>query len=146
MALTLPVSNALSDNMCSSFSNSITGSTSLPSCPTTGTTVPIVDNIVSIPCTHVVQPITTTMSQFLLHTSTNIHSMQTRSKSGIYKPKVYTTVVALPNHFQEPSSIRQALQLPHWKMTMEAEYSALVRNGTWRLVPKIEGMHIVQNK
>ncbi|KAL6325086.1 hypothetical protein AAG906_022653 [Vitis piasezkii] len=122
MALTLPISNALS------------------------TMFPIVDNIVSIPCTHVVQPITTTMSQLLLYTSTNIHSMQTKSKRGIYKPKVYTTVVALPDHFQEPSSIRQALQLPHWKMTMEAEYSALVHNGTWRLVPKTEGIHIVQNK
>ncbi|KAL6333976.1 hypothetical protein AAG906_000027 [Vitis piasezkii] len=51
-----------------------------------------------------------------------------KSKSGIYKPRVYTAVVALPNHFQEPSSIRQALQLPHWKMAMEVEYSVLVRN------------------
>ena len=143
MALTLPVSNALSDNVCSSFSNSITGFTSLPFSPTTGTTVPIVDNIVSIPYTHVVQLITATMSQPLLHTSTNIHSMQTRSKSGIYKPKVYTAVIAFPDHFQEPSSIQQALQLPHWKMAIEVEYSTLVRNGTWRLVPKTEGMHIV---
>ena len=131
MALTLPVSNALSDNACSSFSNSTTGSASLPSCPATGTTVPIVDNIVSTPCTHDVQPITATMSQPLLHTSTNIHSMQTRSKSDIYKPKVYTTVVALPDHFQKPSNVRRALQLPYWKTTMEAEYSALV--GGWFL-------------
>ena len=29
---------------------------------------------------------------------------------------------------------------------MEAEYSTLVHNGTWRLVPKTEGIHIVQNK
>ena len=86
------------------------------------------------------------MSQPLLHTSTNIHSMQTMSKSGIYKPKVYTTIVALLDHFQEPSSVRQALQLPHWKIAMEAKYSTLVRNGTWQLVPKTEGMHIVQNK
>ncbi|KAL6338564.1 hypothetical protein AAG906_021279 [Vitis piasezkii] len=76
----------------------IKGFASLPSCPTTGTTVPIVDNI-------------------------------TRSKSGIYKPKVYIVVVALPDHFQEPSSVRQALQLPHRKTKMEVEYSALVRNG-----------------
>ena len=68
------------------------------------------------------------------------------SKSGIYKPKVYSTAVVLPNHFQEPSSVRQALQLPHWKTTMEVEYSALVHNGTWRLVPKTERMHIVLNK
>ncbi|RVW86614.1 hypothetical protein CK203_045650 [Vitis vinifera] len=54
MALTLPVSNALSNNACSSFSNSIIGSVSLPSCHATSTTVPIVDNIVSTPCTHVV--------------------------------------------------------------------------------------------
>ena len=129
-----------------SFSNSTTGSTSLLSCPATGTIVLIVDNIVSTPCTHVVQPIIATMSQPLLHTSTNINSMQTRSKSGIYKPKVYTTIVALLDHFQEPSSVQQALQLPHWKTTMEAEYSALVRNGTWRLVPKTKRMHIVLNK
>ncbi|RVW21785.1 Retrovirus-related Pol polyprotein from transposon RE2 [Vitis vinifera] len=77
MAQTLPVSNALSDNACSNFSNSTTGFASLPSCPTTGTTVPIVDNIVSITYMHIVQPITATMSQPLLHTSTNIHSMQT---------------------------------------------------------------------
>ena len=102
MALTLPASNALSDNVCSSFSNSTTGSASLPSCPATSTIVPIVDNIVSTTCTHVVQPITATMSQPLLHTSTNIHSMQTMSKSGIYKPKVYTAVVVLLDHFQEP--------------------------------------------
>ena len=29
---------------------------------------------------------------------------------------------------------------------MEVEYSALVHNGTWRLVPKTERMHIVLNK
>ena len=129
-----------------SFSNSTTSSASLLTCPATGTIVLIVDNIVSTPCTHVVQPIIATMSQPLLHTSTNINSMQTRSKSGIYKPKVYTIVVALLDHFQKPSSVRQALQLPHWKTIMEVEYSALVHNGTWRLVPKTERMHIVLNK
>ena len=86
------------------------------------------------------------MSQPLLHTSTNIHSMQTMSKSGIYKPKVYTAVVVLLDHFQEPLVFRQALQLPHWKTEMEAKYSAFVHNGTWWLVPKTEEMHIVQNK
>ena len=54
MALTLSVSNALSDNACSSFSNSTTGFASLPSYPATGTTVPIIDNMVSTPCMHVV--------------------------------------------------------------------------------------------
>ena len=49
----------------------------------------------------------------------------------------------LLDHFQEPSSVQQALQLPHWKMVMEVKYSTLVRNGTWQLVPKTEGMHIV---
>ncbi|RVW84143.1 Retrovirus-related Pol polyprotein from transposon RE2 [Vitis vinifera] len=105
-----------------------------PSCPATSTIVPIVDNIVSTTCTHVVQPITATMSQPLLHTSTNIHSMQTMSKSGIYKPKVYTAVVVLLDHFQEPLVFRQALQLPHWKITMEAKYSTFVRNA--KLVAK----------
>ncbi|RVW57333.1 Retrovirus-related Pol polyprotein from transposon RE2 [Vitis vinifera] len=67
-------------------------------------------------------------------TTVPIIDNMTMSKSGIYKPKVYSTVVALPNHFQEPSSVRQALQLPHWKTEMEAKYSAFVHNARSALV------------
>ncbi|KAL6311698.1 hypothetical protein AAG906_021701 [Vitis piasezkii] len=68
-----------------------------------GTTVPIVDNIVSTLCTHVVQPIIATMS----HLSSTL------------------LPIFILYYFQEPSSIRQALQLPHWKTAMKAEYSPL---------------------
>lgn len=57
----------------------------------------------------------------------NPHQMQTRAKSGIYKPKVYMAAV-------EPTSINEALQLEHWKSAMQDELLALQRNNTWTLV------------
>lgn len=60
-------------------------------------------------------------------TSTNKHHMQTRSKSGIYKPKAYSVS-------KELGTIQEALQNEHWKSTMRDEYMALLRNNTWTLV------------
>ncbi|KAL6312527.1 hypothetical protein AAG906_021235 [Vitis piasezkii] len=101
---------------------------SLPFYPVTSTIVPIVDNIVSTTCTHVVQPIIATMSQPLHHTSTNIHSMRQCLKVAFTNLR-FTAIVVLLDHFQEPLVFRQALQLPHRKITMEAKYSTFVHNG-----------------
>ncbi|KAK1650088.1 hypothetical protein QYE76_067893 [Lolium multiflorum] len=35
----------------------------------------------------------------------------------------------------EHADLRDALATPHWRASMEAEYSALILNGTWQLVP-----------
>lgn len=53
--------------------------------------------------------------------------MQTRAKSGIFKPKV------LLAHY-EPTSVKQALADPNWLAAMKEEYAALMRNNTWTLV------------
>lgn len=58
------------------------------------------------------------------------HTIQTRSKSGIYKPKAYSAV-SLPS---EPTSVAAALKHPQWKAAMQAEYDALLKNQTWSLV------------
>ena len=53
------------------------------------------------------------------------HPMQTRSKAGIFKPKLLT-VTGCP----EPANISLALTDPNWKKAMNDEYQALIRNHT----------------
>lgn len=57
--------------------------------------------------------------------------MQTRAKSGIVKPMLNPTL--LLTHM-EPTSIKQALTIPHWLQAMQDEYHALLKNQTWTLV------------
>ncbi|XP_060963612.1 uncharacterized mitochondrial protein AtMg00820-like [Cannabis sativa] len=73
--------------------------------------------------------------------------MQTRSKSGIHKPKLLAaTITRFNNNFLEPRSVKKALADPKWNSTMTTEYYALIRNKTWILVPYIDGMQVIQNK
>jgi transposase InsO family protein len=62
------------------------------------------------------------------------HHMQTRSKHGIFKPKVsyaaqidYTTT--------EPTSYTNASKHSQWCTAMDEEFQALQKQGTWSLVP-----------
>ena len=61
-------------------------------------------------------------------TPTNTHTMTTRAKNGIRKPKAYHASL-------EPTSVKSALSMPHWKQVMDDEFSALMRNNKWTLVP-----------
>jgi histone deacetylase 1/2 len=72
----------------------------------------------------------------------------TRLQHGIVKPKIYTdgTVrwgmdTTVPNG--EPSTVAEALENPRWKQAMQDEYTALMKNGTWHLVPKPRGHNII---
>ncbi|KAI9170325.1 hypothetical protein LWI28_026207 [Acer negundo] len=53
------------------------------------------------------------------------HPMQTRSKSGIYKPKALQTYTGCYLVDSEPSSAKLALQDPKWKRAMPDEFEAL---------------------
>ena len=63
----------------------------------------------------------------------NAHLMMTRSKCGIFKPKVY--LVDYTQH--EPCDVKEALKHPHWKKAMEDEYTALMNNNTWTFVHRL---------
>jgi histone deacetylase 1/2 len=54
--------------------------------------------------------------------------MLTRGKTGNLKPKVFLA-------HSEPGSVKKALADPQWLKAMESEYSALMKNETWSLVP-----------
>nr|KYP42260.1 Retrovirus-related Pol polyprotein from transposon TNT 1-94 [Cajanus cajan] len=64
--------------------------------------------------------------------TSNVHPMQTRSKSGIVRPKLHPTLLLTTT---EPTSLKQALSSPSWKTVMSLEYDALIKNQTWKLVP-----------
>lgn len=58
--------------------------------------------------------------------------MITTSKVGIFKPKVYMTILT----HKEPVILQEALNDPKWLKAMKDEYDALISNGTWSLIPK----------
>ena len=71
----------------------------------------------------------------------------TRSTAG--KPPERFTYLAYPVLIQggEPSSYEEAIgggaDSILWKVSMQEEYDALIRNGTWKLVPKPENRKVV---
>jgi len=62
----------------------------------------------------------------------NNHPMQTRSKLGIHCPQIRPSLLLAHT---EPKGIKQALSDPTWFSAMQQEYSALLKNHTWDLVP-----------
>lgn len=57
--------------------------------------------------------------------------MQTRSKNGIYKPKVFSA--KLDKH--KPLTIEEAFTIVEWTKVSQKEYHAFIRNKIWELVP-----------
>ncbi|GAU41761.1 hypothetical protein TSUD_13620 [Trifolium subterraneum] len=85
-------------------------------------------------------------------TNTNAGTSQrshvvTRSQNNIFKPKrmFHATSHPLPENL-EPSNIRQAMQHSHWRQAISDEFNALLRNGTWSLVPPPNNHNIVDCK
>ncbi|GAU15594.1 hypothetical protein TSUD_108530 [Trifolium subterraneum] len=75
------------------------------------------------------------------------HSMATRGKNGIIKPKklFLATKYLLPLS-TEPTCVSQALQHVEWKQAMSDEFTALMNNGTWSLVPHQPHLNVIGNK
>ena len=65
------------------------------------------------------------------------HRMTTRAKNNISKPiqKLNLHTHKPPSQNTTPTSISQALKDHNWRHAMSEEYDALVRNGTWEIVP-----------
>lgn len=66
---------------------------------------------------------------------TSIHPMTTRSKSGVVVPKRPFSLLVHNPPFTEPLNFKEAVVFPEWQRAMAEEYSALVQQGTWTLVP-----------
>jgi hypothetical protein len=73
----------------------------------------------------------------------------TRLQHGIRKPKIYTDGIVrygLLASTGEPSNHHEALGNSQWKNAMDQEFSALLKNKTWHLVPQRQGANIIDCK
>ncbi|GKV51641.1 hypothetical protein SLEP1_g58277 [Rubroshorea leprosula] len=72
------------------------------------------------------------------------HPMVTRSQNNIFKPKTLFHATKSPLSLPiEPTCVTQALKDPNWRQAMSEEFSALVRQGTWELVPSQPSQHVL---
>jgi hypothetical protein len=82
------------------------------------------------------------------------HSMQTRSKNNIFKPKTLPegliryplpkALIAITDSDDiEPTSYTTASKHPAWRDAMNIEFDALLSNDTWTLVPPTSDMNVV---
>ena len=76
--------------------------------------------------------------------STNAHSMITRSKAGIFKPKALAATKHLIDTLNfVPTTFLQASKHDHWMKAMAEEFQALQSTGTWSLVPSTPNQNLV---
>ncbi|GKC46071.1 ribonuclease H-like domain-containing protein [Tanacetum coccineum] len=68
--------------------------------------------------------------------------MITRSQLGIVKP-IHRLSLNTFSISPIPKNLSHALNDPHWRNVMYDEYNALVKNGTWFLVPRPAGVNMV---
>jgi hypothetical protein len=76
-------------------------------------------------------------------------SPSTRLKHGIRKPKIYTDGTVRYGLFTldgEPRDHDEALGDTRWKLAMDAEIEALLKNQMWHLVPRKQGANIIDCK
>ncbi|KAL6293121.1 hypothetical protein ACE6H2_001263 [Prunus campanulata] len=76
----------------------------------------------------------------------NVHPMQTRSKSGILKPRkgfLAAKTSCAPSSLTEPHTYSQAAKIPEWTQAMVEEFQALEKQKTWTLVPYQPSMNVV---
>ncbi|GKD69233.1 putative ribonuclease H-like domain-containing protein [Tanacetum coccineum] len=55
-------------------------------------------------------------------------------------------VTVLPTTITEPTSFTVANNSPEWRQAMKEEYDALMKNGTWSLVPRASNTNVVDGK
>lgn len=115
-----------------SFSNN-SSSSSLPSCPSSHNSS-LQDLSVSHSVSDSIQP--THSSSTPITQVPPSHSMQTRSKAGIFKPKhLISLFTSVSPSISEPKHFHEAIRHSVWQKAMAEEYEALVKQGTWVLVP-----------
>lgn len=68
------------------------------------------------------------------------HPITTRSQTGSLKPKLF---LSIQNPDYEPTTFKQANQIPHWRDAMASEIQALIANETRDLVPSSSNQNLI---
>ncbi|KAJ9558576.1 hypothetical protein OSB04_013190 [Centaurea solstitialis] len=112
----------------------------LPSATATHDLIPTATNL---PSPTPVSP-SSTYTDHPVTQPTPTHHMTTRAKAGITKP-IQRLNLHINTTSPVPRSHLQALRDPNWQKAMNEEYHALIKNGTWTLVPRPPGVNIVRS-
>jgi hypothetical protein len=74
--------------------------------------------------------------------------MTTRAKRGfrLLADRLTMSATSASTLSPVPSSVRTALVDPNWCRTMEEEFTTLIANSTWDLVPRLVGSNVVTGK
>jgi hypothetical protein len=72
--------------------------------------------------------------------------MRTRGKSGFRLPAQRLNLHAELSLSSLPKNYKTALLDPNWAAAMQDEFSALITNNTWQLVPRPSNTNIVSGK
>jgi hypothetical protein len=81
--------------------------------------------------------------------SADIIPHRTHLHGGIRKPKKYTDGTIRYGNLaisSTPLNVQEALSVPHWKQAMHDEFTALLQNSTWHLVPLQPGHNVIDCK
>ena len=117
--------------------------------PTLETSAPAADSPPPSPASCSSSTSTSSQVVFVPPAPDREHQMQTRLRAGKTVPRQRkdgtVTYSATRVTDGEPANVRAALQDPRWKAAMDAEFSALQRNQTWRLVPAQPGLSIIDS-
>ena len=71
--------------------------------------------------------------------------MVTRSQKGIFKPNKKYSLTATVARSPLPRTPIDALRDPNWKMAMDDEYVALIKNKMWDLVPRPPHVNVIRS-
>ncbi|GKV19435.1 hypothetical protein SLEP1_g29696 [Rubroshorea leprosula] len=69
-----------------------------------------------------------------------------RSQVGTRKPRVLPSLLATETDIREPKTFKEACQFSEWHSAMVDEFSALLKNNTWSLVPHPSTVNVVGSK
>ncbi|GKV07211.1 hypothetical protein SLEP1_g19009 [Rubroshorea leprosula] len=117
---------------------------SLPSPPIPSTQSPIPPPFTLSQATTASSDSTTSASPVAIVPPQRTHPMVTRSQNMIFKPKhVFLVTKSPPIEPVEPTCVSQALKDPNWRKAMSDEFTALVRQGTWDLVPPSLAQNVI---
>lgn len=72
--------------------------------------------------------------------------MVTRGSKGVLKPNPQYALMTVANEISILESPRLALLNPKWKDAINLEFSALMNNRTWTLIPRDSSNNVINTK
>ena len=91
-------------------------------------------------------PVKRTYEDTFMEEVRNLGPVRERRKPSRFRDDDDDDYLLVNSEMEEPKTVHEALngeQFSQWKEAMESEYSSLLKNDTWDLVPPPEGKSIV---